>query len=338
MNNKKVHLPLITPLYSTYHVHGWGSAVIGANPSIRNWYLNNAMQLTCTRQFLNGYTSPRLNIWKCAWNNNPHLEQKWYEFEFLGGYVNPVIRALLDKGYYVYFLGVDDYYIEGKSLYGQRHYRHDGLICGYDQTAKTYDIFAYDASWMYREFSISQASFNKGRKAAARTGDYGHICGIKPLPEPVAFEPETVMNQLREYLEPTPEKYAGAEEYRVFGIVVHDYLSMYVEKLYDKSIPYERMDWRIFRIIWEHKTVMLERLIKTEKALNMAPEASTRYTSVADDANSIRMLYASYHLKEKASILPAILKKLAGLRDREENILKNFVNQSEFIIRKRKKK
>ena len=146
------------------------------------------------------------------------------------------------------------------------------------------------------------------------------------------------MNQLREYLEPTPEKYAGAEEYRVFGIVVHDYLSMYVEKLYDKSIPYERMDWRIFRIIWEHKTVMLERLIKMEKALNMAPEASTRYTSVADDANSIRMLYASYHLKEKATILPAILKKLAGLRDREENILKNFVNQVEFIIRKRKKK
>lgn len=212
-------------------------------------------------------------------------------------------------------------------MYGQRHYRHDGLICGYDRTAKTYDIFAYDANWMYREFSISQASFDKGRKAVARTGDYGHICGIKPLPEPVEFEPKTVTARLREYLEPTPEEYAGEEKDRIFGIAVQDYLSMYVKKLYDKSISYERMDWRIFRIIWEHKTVMLERLIKTEKALNMAPDASTQYASVADDANSIRMLYASYHLKEKASLLPVILKKLAELRYREENILKDFVSQ-----------
>ncbi len=327
MNNKKVHLPLTTPLYSTYHTQGSGSAVIKANPSIRNWYLNNVMLLTCTKQFLNGYTSPRLNILKSLWNNNPHLEQKWYEFEFLGGYVNPVIRALLDKGYYIYFLGVDDYYIKGKSMYRQRHYMHDGLICGYDQNAKTYNIFAYDTNWIYREFSISQTSFNNGRKAAAHTGEYGHICGIKPLPEPVAFEPETVIAQLREYLEPTPEKYAGEEEERVFGIAVHEYLSKYLEKLYDKSIPHERMDWRIFRIIWEHKTVMLERLIKTEKALNMAPFASTQYESVASDANNIRMMYASYHLKEKASVLPAIRKKLAGLRDREENILQSFVSQ-----------
>ena len=60
--NKYVELPLVTPLYETYHNQGSATAIIANNPSIRNWYLNNAVNLVCNRKFLRGYTSPEVDV------------------------------------------------------------------------------------------------------------------------------------------------------------------------------------------------------------------------------------------------------------------------------------
>ena len=49
---KKVELPLIEPVYSTYHYQGSGSAILKDNPSIRNWFLNEKMLLSCDKGFL----------------------------------------------------------------------------------------------------------------------------------------------------------------------------------------------------------------------------------------------------------------------------------------------
>ena len=51
-----VELPLVEPIYSTYHYHGTGAAIINANPSIRNWYLNQVMNLRCSKKFLEGFS------------------------------------------------------------------------------------------------------------------------------------------------------------------------------------------------------------------------------------------------------------------------------------------
>ena len=53
MNKKKLELPLIEPVLSTYH-HQGASAAIALNPSIRNWYLNEKAILKCSHCFLTG--------------------------------------------------------------------------------------------------------------------------------------------------------------------------------------------------------------------------------------------------------------------------------------------
>ena len=40
--------------------------------------------------------------------------------------------SMIDDGMYIYFHGVDDFYLPEKSWYGTRHMNHDGIICGYD--------------------------------------------------------------------------------------------------------------------------------------------------------------------------------------------------------------
>lgn len=60
--NRRVELPLLEPLYSTYHYQGPCAAIAVNNPTIRNWYMNETTDLTCNRRFLNGLTTPEITV------------------------------------------------------------------------------------------------------------------------------------------------------------------------------------------------------------------------------------------------------------------------------------
>lgn len=328
-NKKVVELPLAEPVYQTYH-DGIVSACLSENPSIRNWFLSNSMILTCNRKFLSGYTSPEIRVENHSFYH-PMLEEKWLYMEFLNGYINPIIRNMIDEGYYVMFTGVDDYYVEGKSWYKKRHFIHDGTICGYNQIDKTYCIYAYDSNWVYRKFWTPQKGFNQGRESAMKKGVCGTLCAIKPKQDRVEFSLETAIEGLRDYLDSDFEKYPKEGDGNIRGIVVHEYIAMYLDKLMDGSIPYERMDWRVFRMIWEHKKFMLERIEKLEQCLQLGTKTSEKYQELVFEADNMRMLYAAYHAKRRDALLPIIKKKLLRLMEQEKELLTNFLKT--FLIR-----
>lgn len=323
--NKIVELPIIEPIYSTYHDQGSGAAILKSNESIRNWYLNQSLILTCNRKFLQGFTTPEIKIVNSAWFSNPHLDRKDYSAKFLKQYIHPVIKNMLDQGYYVYYSGIDDYYLEGKTWYKNRHFSHDGLICGYNQNDHTYCIYAYDNNWIYNKFWVSRKSFEEGRKAMNEKSVYGVICAIKPKPDKIAFSSNIALKKISEYLDSSIEQYPENEDGAVFGIAVHDFIAKYVDKLIDESIPYEKMDRRIFRLIWEHKKVMLERIKLIEDALSLDHFLSDAYTSVVREADNCRMLYAAHHMKQRNSVLPTIQKKLLSLKLKEKGILEKLI-------------
>ena len=321
---KKKELPLIDPIYSTYH-HAPGSAILVDNPSIRNFYLNEVMNLKCNRRFLSGYTTPSINVLRVNVTDNPYLESIYIPMRFLGGYIHPVIRNLIDEGYYVNFNGVDDYYVDGKSWYQERHFNHDGCICGYNQEDKTYCIYSYDKNRLYRKFWTPQKSFDNGRKSAFRQGTYGNIRGLKPKSDHVEFSSKQALYNICIYLDSNIEKYPENEEGDVYGIVVHDYIAMYVGKLYDGSIPHEKMDRRVFRLIWEHKKAMIERIRLIENELSLDNSLSEAYKSVVRESDNCRMLYATHHMKQHNSFLPIIQKKLLALKALEQEILQQLI-------------
>lgn len=324
-----VELPICEPIYGTYHFQGAASALIVQNPSIRNWYLNEIMILQCNRKFLNGYTTPEINIVGSYLHENPYIIREAYPMRFIKGQLNNVIKNMLNDGYYVLFIGIDDYYIEGKSWYRKKHFGHDGLICGYDRKEKTYSILAYDSDWVYRVFKTSQKGFEQGRKAMFREKSYGKIAALSVKQEQVKLDPGKICQKLRLYLNSSLGKYPPYTDDTAYGIVVHDYIAMYLDKLYDGSIPHERMDRRVFRLIWEHKKVMLERIRVVEDELKLDHDISDSYEPLVKDADHIRMLYAAYHIKERKSSLAAIQKKLLNIKTSEKKILEQFIETIE---------
>ncbi len=302
-------------------------APAAGNPSIRNWCLNQVMQLECNRRFQWGFTTPEAGVTDSHWNKMTCLDVKEFDPWYLKGYINPVIRELLDHGYYVVFSGVDDYYVEGKSWYKERHFDHDGVICGYDQEDKTYCIYAYDSNWICQKFWTSQKGFNRGREVVKEKGGYQALFGIKARNSIVEFSPETVLQKLGEYLDSSMWKYPPEEEGKVYGIVVQEYLAKYVGRLYDGAIPYPHMDRRVFRIVWEHKKGMLERIRCLEEALGWEPEFSREYEPLVREADTMRMLYASHHMHRRDSVLPIIQKKMWMIREKEEELLTKIVKK-----------
>ena len=165
-----------------------------------------------------------------------------------------------------------------------------------------------------------------------KKGVYGDLCAVRPKSEKVEFSTKAALKGIENYLDSDLNKYPEDGEGNVKGIVVHKYIAKYVDKLFDGSIPYSKMDRRIFRLIWEHKKVMLERIEKIEETLKLNNDISEKYKSVVSEANVMRALYASHHMKRRDSILPTIKNKLLKMMQLEEELLTLLVEKAEKVL------
>lgn len=323
--NKKVELSILDPICDTYHHIGGGQAVFKDNPSIINWYLNESISMFCNVKFLDGYTTPELYIKNAAYWENPHFDAVLLNAKFINGCTNRLIRNFLDAGYFVFFGEIDDYYIEGKTWYKTRHFSHDGLITGYDQSDKTFTIFAYDKDWKYRQFKISQKSFEKARKAMYSKASVFKWYGVKPKKHTVELDLRRILDNLRQDLDPMCTSYSMWGEEKVCGIVVHDYIVKYFNKILDGSIPYKRIDWRVLRALWDHKKLMLLRIQAIEKALNLSNDLSVQYTKILEKTNNMRLQYMTYCGKRRDSILVSIKNNILLIRESERKIISALI-------------
>lgn len=324
---KHVELPMLAPLYGTYQYQGQATAVLSQNPSILNWYFNNIFILSCNRRFLNGFTSPEIDVVDSDWHDCPYLEKVCYDTRFLDGCFDKIVKNILKDGYYVFFDGVDDYYVKGKSWYKERHIKHDGMLFGFDEDKKTYDIFSYDSDWVYRKYKTTQRSFYNGVTGLLKSGENSAFFAVKPMNDIIEFEPKTVMLKMKEYLDSTIERYPENENGTVFGIAVHDYLVKYIEMLYDASIPFWKMDRRVMRLIWEHKNVMLKRIRLLEETLGLDCSIGDNYEKLVTEADRARLLYASYHMRRRDALLPMIRNGLIEIKNREEELLNELIRK-----------
>lgn len=333
--NKKIILPVTEPCYGTYHYQGSGAAIIGSNESILNYYLNECVDLYCNRNFLYSGITPDLGIVKSMYSVNPHLEKVEFSTKYLGEHIHHVIHSLLNDGFYVYYTGIDDYYLEGKTFYKEKHFKNDGMICGYDDKKKTYSVYAYDSNWEYRVFEVSQRSFEKGRVSKYIENDDAFITGLKPKTNHVNFSPWMVIRCIKQYLNSDFKNYPPEISKAAYGLVVHEYLKMYLDKLADGSIPKELMDRKVFRQLWEHKDLMLKRILKMESELEMDAEFSEKYTPIVDLAKKIRVQYEEYRLRDQIELLNNIKDSITEICEKEKIILKDFVEKTENIMLKR---
>ena len=321
--NNKVILKAELPLFSTFHYQLTAGVALAENPTGENWYFNECNTLQCGRRFLTGYSSPELNVCRTELAFVSPVEKIPYDLRFLKEELHSMIKRILRSDYYVAFENFDDYYIQGKSCYGQRHLTHDGLICGYDDKKKTYSIMAYDTNWVCRVFETPQKCLEQAMMFLPEEELYSRLQAAKA--KNIVLEPNLtkIKEGLIDYLDSNLDRYSPREDKDAFGTVVNDYVCMYIDLLRTEKIPYEKRDRRVFRVLWEFRRCMYLRLLMIDKLLktNMVQD----YKGIMGDSNLMRMMYAKYIMKQDNNLLLSLKKQLQKVLVQEKNILEQVI-------------
>lgn len=314
-------LPVKAPRFCTYNWMGSAGIVVNTNPTGDNWYLSRAMQFELNRSFLHGHTTPNFSMSEADIWSMPFIQKVTLPSAMADQCEKQLIRGFIDQNYYVVVEKIDDYFVEGKTFYHQRHFIHDAFITGYDDEKNTYTLAGYDSRWIYTTFETPQRGVVRGIRSAIAQESPSRIIGVRCAQEPIALDLHEMRRRIADHLH--YNLYETTE--KIYGLLVYDYLSTYLDFLRNDSIPHARMDWRMFRLVYEQKKCMLDRLLAVEKTFYPPDTLSSAYLPSVEAANAAQFLYAKYCMKRDDSLLTAIQKKLLQIRSNDMVILPRFL-------------
>lgn len=323
--SEQVSLPFFTPMFASFNSSIIAGLALGQDTNAELQLLNQATNLSCQRSFLRGYTSPGIGLPETYISSVSNLLRYTVCLRFVKEQLHSIVHSMIDDGFYAYLNGFDDFYLPGKSWYGTRHMNHDGTVCGYNDTDGTYDVAAYDMNWNYRLMKIPQEAYSESFVHSLEQNFNPAVVAVKAKDDPIKLDVKDICRRLKQYLKSNFTIFPKEEDGRVTGIVVHDYLAMYFDKLLDNSIPYENIDWRPMRTVWEFRVCMLRRIQAIEKELKLDSTLSSQYEPILEETNRLRMLYAVYTKKRKDSLLLSVKNGLLSLKDQEKTILENLI-------------
>lgn len=321
-------LPVVMPPLTTYHYNACPGVVAMNHPKAYTWYYNNAVDITVQKKFLNGYTSPMIAVPGNTYENMTFIRCEKVNLIFTMDYLKEIIRRMIDQDFYVYFTSADDYYLPGKSWYKERHFRHDGMVSGYDMRDDSFTLTAYDSRWIFRSFRVPADSLVQAFESAFRISfPNGNLLAWKHKRIPILPDPGKIRTDIASYLDSDLRKYPfSGEGTTVHGMVVYPYLVEYLTRLGDGRIPHERMDRRVFRLFYEHKALMRGRL-----AAFSAPNAdfAKKYEAVVGLADRMRFQYKKYELKPVPYDLELLIEYLEKCRELESEVLEEYLENTE---------
>lgn len=327
---KSVTLPFIVPNFATLHSNSAAELAMIGHPTAYNQTLNQATNICCNRKFLKGFTTPQVSIPNISIKAYKFIDKYTVNFRFVYDFCLDIIKAMLEEGMYILYSGVDNFYLPGKSWYGTSHMHHTGIICGYDDNDDTISIAAHDINWVYNMIRVPQKCFLEGLKSSLDDKVYRNMTAYKIKENTtVEINESEMLKFLREYTDSSFEKYPIDGSGQVSGTIVHEYLAMYIDKLNDGSIPYDKMDWRALRPVWEHKKCMLDRIKAVENKNGWGNELSERYLPIVEKANRIRIMYAMYHKNHNNKLLDKIRDGLLDIAKNDKALVEEFIKKLE---------
>ena len=327
---KVVSLPFVVPNFASLQTSGAAEFAMIGHPTAYNQTLNQATTIGCTTNFLRGFSSPQIYIPNVSIDKYKFIERYSVSFRYVYDFCLDIIKLMLEDGMYILYDNVDDFYLPGKSWYGTSHMHHTGIICGYDDNDSTLSIAAHDINWVFKLIQVPQKCFLQALKSSLDAERYGNMIAYKIKENTIVKIDETEMvKYLKEYMDSNFEKYPINRDGQIRGTVVHDYLAIYLDKLADGSVLFDKMDWRALRPIWEHKKCMLDRIKAVESKNNWSNELSKYYEPVVEKANLIRMMYAMYHKNHNDKLIEKIHDGLMDVAKSDRIIVAEFIKALE---------
>ncbi|MCX8132096.1 MAG: BtrH N-terminal domain-containing protein [Clostridia bacterium] len=298
------------------------------------WFYSNFIQMWASKSGPKGYWADFsmfsrnrfCPFFKVSLINRKFMESKWDSI------IDFVIESI-DFGFYVY-LNIDTYYIPVYENYLKQHSRHDIFIYGYDKEKKILNTADFFILQKYSHADVGFDDFEQSYVNYHLTGEADFVHGIELYTfekEEYKFDIYNTAKSINEFL--LSKNTMIASDWEVFddkddivyGLQVYDVLHDYLLKVY-KGETY--LDIRPFHMLYDHKTIMLQRIKYLEKSnyLSSTEQLTNAYSELQTQCLSIRNKIIKALLLEDVSILEKSLNKLKMISEKEKWAMETMLN------------
>lgn len=316
----KKMLPLADTPTETYQGTSFILSILLAYENTKNVYYNNYINLECNN--VDDIFEIRLDFAGTSWENyrlsgvadmNMYYLRNIHEEKFAG-----FIKERIDQGNYILFYNIDEYYLSYSKHFQYDHLWHDTYIYGYDE--EKFCVMAY-RNRKLSKFDVPIYEIQKGM--------YFHENADKNLSF-CTFRPNTIINESIDLLHIKQSFYnyldshyqTEENETKSYGISVYDALiKCLCRVLSDSGEKNSDIDFRPFRLLWEHKKIVKEHILKIIELLKFNSEISIMVEEIESIAEIIFRLVIKYSAVNDALLLKRVIYYLIQMREKEEKFI-----------------
>lgn len=338
---KRKVLKLGNPIQDTYNYDAYTFAILDGNSdNYLPWVFSNYILVMA-----NGDSSEKGDVFlrfadceslKTGLVNRQLLS--WSAFSQLGLDINEIVRKFIDQEYYAYFQ-VDEYYIPETFCYQKEHFVHDIMIYGYDTEKQIFYVCGYNKEFLFGRRICTFTEFQealyankceKDKMWADKIRFYKYNRGMKyPL------NTKLIKLYLKDYLNgestfETYDRYDSTENDVVYGIKVYDLILKHINQVKESIVHNERtrkLDYRIFRFLFQYKKLMLMRLEYISKNDTDLGEIPEEYKEEYTCSKKIHGLALRFELLNDTSILDKMSRYITEMEKQDRIILKKVIDK-----------
>lgn len=284
----------------------------------------------------NAYYNKYINLERtCDTNSNTFhitfLDVLWGEYyedglaELNIHYIREILKAdcciymrnILDENNYLLLYDVDEYYLSYSKCYHSIHRVHDTYIYGF------YDTHFYVMAYMNGKLSRIKVDVEEVIEALYyRLNDSEDIsfCHFRFYDSSnVSIDLRCIRDQLVQYLQGK----GISKIHDIYGINTYDIISNYLDYMGENLMC--DINYKHFRVLWEHKRIMRERIERLSKMIHIDNSMIETSKEIENSANSLFMLIMKYNLKRNEAIIDRAKNMLFNIKEREVKMITELI-------------
>lgn len=326
---KKI-LPFDISIIENYQCDAFIMGIIQSYDRIKQLAYNYFVNLQCNREIELNKLDIRYvrSLWGEMWEEGIAELNLFHFKNFNEKTLFEFLKERIDSNSYLLFYEVDEYFLSYSEKYKKKHYKHDLYIYGYEDDF--FHVLAYSKNKLEKIKVNKKEIINCVLKT--NMNDIGNFCSFRIAQAvEVKIDSKYIARNIDDYCH---ERTGFDNTNQALGMEVWKYIINSIEK-YMKGGNYiqEEFDLRVFRMVWEHKKLMSNRL----NALTMYSEIDSSIESEmkeqAEQAYIAFQLALKYTVdpKHKCDYLKKIIKIYKELEEKEKLLYPKIVSSIQMI-------
>lgn len=307
-------------------------AITEKKDNINQWIYNNFIHLMVAENAHWGCFLFDKDIWEdCPWIKKSVLDRDVINLHYKR--ITDYIMDCINRDKYVYMFIVRKY-INNYEIRTDNKACHDIFIYGYDEQKEILYIADFFKNGKYELATCSFIEFENAYYAFEKEfyDGLGGVWEVKVSEKEVKYEfsPQMVKHSLMDYLKGIypHSKYRyftnDMQNYK-FGIDVYEVLIKHCENIKEKKE--NRVDFRIFDLMYEQKNLMVERIdfMSKNKYLKENNKILPLFIKLCEELLILRNRYIKYTIVRKNEMLDDILGKLKLIKKKEADFTEMLI-------------